>query len=112
MIFWQGLGIFSILIPMIAYIAVVSLVRSLTDNTYINTHSWPGALGMLLGAALVWLWALKLKKSARLLVDPQTGQTVRLTKKHTFFFIPMEYVAIIAGVLALSMFFVKRGVHH
>jgi hypothetical protein len=68
-----------------------------------------GRIGHSDGAAVVWLWAFKLKKPGRVLIDPQNGETVRLTKKHTFFFIPMEYIALMMGVVALGILLFKQG---
>ncbi len=109
MIVWQGLGLLAALIPIAGYVLMVKLVQASLGLDYTNTHSWPGALGTLLGAVAVWFLAQRLMGPGRTMVDQQTGQTVVLRKKHTLFFIPMHYFAAILAVVALGMLLFKSG---
>jgi hypothetical protein len=107
MIIWQGLGFLGAIIPIIFYVAVGLTMQAIVGKDYLAHHSWPGALGTLVGAFVVWFLALALDKPGRVLLDPQTGQTVELKKKHTLFFIPLKYLAIIFAVVAFGMLVFK-----
>ena len=109
MIVWQGFGFAAILIPILSYVVTVKLFQVLLSAAYTDTHAWPGALGTLIGAGLVFWLSVVLNKPGRTLVDPKTGQTVVLRRKHTLFWIPMQYLAAILAVVALGMLFVRSG---
>jgi hypothetical protein len=104
MVIWQGLGFLALVIPILGYVLVARLVGAMEGVGYLALHSWPGALGTLLGACLVWLLALWLDKPGRELTDPKTGEIVVLKRKHSLFFVPMKYVAILMAVIALGIF--------
>jgi hypothetical protein len=109
MLVWQGFGFLAVIIPIVSYVLTVKVAQAALGAIYMDSHSWPGALGTLLGAVIVWFMAQKLKGPGRTLVDPKTGQTVVLTKKHTVFFVPMHYVAVIMAVVAVGMLIFKQG---
>jgi hypothetical protein len=108
MIIWQGFGFLGVLIPVGCYILTALMVGSITGPNYLGLHSWPGALGTLVGAGLVWLLAQKLSGPGRILVDQQTGETVVLKKQHSLFFVPLRYVAVIMAVVALGILLFKH----
>ena len=66
-------------------------------------HNWAGSLALLLSAAIIWVLGNKLNGAPEKdLIDPQTGQTIRLRRrKHALFFIPMQYIAVFAVIVAL-----------
>ena len=109
MIFWQGWGILSLVIPALTYMGIVKMVQVGTSVAYTDTHSWPGAVGTLVGAAVVWYLGISLRGGDRTLLDPKTGQTIILRKRNSIFFVPMEYAGIILGVVALGMLIFKSG---
>ena len=88
MIVWQGLGFLGAIIPIVFYVVVGLLIQAVAGKDYLARHSWPGALGTLVGAFAVWFLALALDKPGRVLLDPQTGQTIQFKKRHTLFFVP------------------------
>jgi hypothetical protein len=107
MIIWQGFGFLGAIIPILFYVAVGLLMQAILGKDYLAHHSWPGALGTLLGAVAVWFLALMMDKPGRVLLDPQTGEKVELKQRHTLFFIPLKYLAIIFAVVALGMLVFK-----
>lgn len=110
MIIWQGFGFLAGLIPILCYVALVTLFQHVKGQMYTDSHSWVGALATLIGAALVGLLALQLQnRPGRTLLDPATGNTVVLRKKHTFFFIPMLWWAAVLAVAAAWMLVFKSG---
>ena len=108
MIVWSGYGILAGLIPVFCYFAVVKMCQAAYGVAYTNTHGWPGAVGTLIGAGAVWFVAQKLAASAKTLVDPATGQSIVLRKRHSLFFIPMEYWSYILVAVAAWMLFLKQ----
>jgi hypothetical protein len=105
MIIWQGFGFLGALIPIGCYVLSALVVRAIAGADYLAFHSWPGALGTLVGGGLVWLLGEKLNDAGRSLVDTKTGQTVVLKKRHTLFFIPLKIVAIALAVIAIGILF-------
>ena len=109
MIVWQGFGFPAVLLPSMMYVVTVKLLQGMLGAGYTDTHAWPGALGTLIGAGLVFWLSLALNKPGRTLVDRKTGQTVVLRKKHTLFWVPMQYLAVVLAVVALGMLVFKSG---
>ena len=107
MFIWQGLGFLGALLPLVFYVAFGLLIQAVVGKDYLVHHSWPGALGTLVGALAVWFLAMALDKPGRVLLDPKTGQTVEFKKQHTLFFIPLKYLAIVFTVVAFGMLIFK-----
>ncbi len=107
MIVWQGFGFLGPLVPMAGYVVLALLVGAIGGKPYLATHSWPGALGTLLGAALLFFISERLDRPGRLLVDPLNGETVVLKKKHTFFFLPLRYLALLFAAISVGMLLLK-----
>ena len=103
MIIWSGFGFLAGVIPVLCYMAMSKLCQIAYGPAYTDAHSWPGALGTLLGAMAVYVLAKKLDTPTRTLVDKATGETVVIKRKHTLFFIPME---IWAGILAIVSIYI------
>ena len=92
MLIWQGLGF---LVPVIL-MAVTAAAQWLTDSWlgggYYDGHGVPQLFATALAAALVTAIGLYLRgRGQRLVVDKQTGQDLVLRRRHTLFFIPMEF---------------------
>ena len=109
MIIWQGLGLLAVLIPIAMYALTVKVLQLALGVAYTDTHSWPGALGTILGAALVYLLAMRLDAPGRTLVDQRTGQTVIIKRKHTLFWVPMHILAMVLAAVGLGMLLLKSG---
>jgi hypothetical protein len=63
-------------------------------------------LAVFAGAVLVWLLGRKLNgQPGKILLDPETGQTVEIRKRHTLFWIPMQWISLfwIAAFVAWSV---------
>ena len=103
MIIWSGWGL---LVPLLAFacgMAGGAAVQPLTGERGIVVGV---GLGWLVAAGLVFLIARRLSARERVLVDPRTGQTVRLRRRDSLFFVPMRYwtwVLAVLGVLALAL---------
>jgi hypothetical protein len=103
MIIWQGWGLLAAFLPVLFYIITVLVVTAIAGEPYVSVHSWPGALGVLISAGAVW-WLVKvLGQPDRQLLDLQTGETVVFRKKHSLFFIPLQYFVFVLVAIAVWM---------
>ncbi|HEY8738953.1 MAG TPA: hypothetical protein VIO62_18160 [Candidatus Dormibacteraeota bacterium] len=99
---WRGWGI---LVALYALAAVVvgTVVRNAVGGG-IRAGVAIGVCEVLAGVA-VWFTGIRLNGEAdKALVDPNTGKEVRVRRRHTLFWIPMQYwapVLAIVGVIVL-----------
>ena len=106
MIVWKGYGI---LVPIATILVCLGMQLGL-DNLfykgYYNTEKWPIPLALSISAVIIWFVGRRLNKDTeRTLVDPKTGEEVKLVTNHTFFWIKVEYWAPIVFILGLWDFF-------
>jgi hypothetical protein len=94
MIIWQGWGI----LVAVVLVAVMMLEHTVLKWAGITVEA-PGTHDLIIfavSAAILFAldWYIS-KKTGKIYVDPETGKNVRVGAKHTFFFIPMRYWAVI-----------------
>jgi hypothetical protein len=95
MIVWQGFGFLAALIPII-FIGVIGAI----DETHTMTYGFEMAL--ILSAVAVWFVGKKLNsKQGKILIDPETNAPVEIKNKHTLFWIPMEWFAVVIAAFAI-----------
>ncbi len=106
MVIWSGWGILTVLIA--ALISGTFAVGGVSLFDMAGLHRWSGlpfGLGLLAAAAVNWWIGRRLNSTpGRMLTDQATGQTVVLRRRHSLFFIPMQWWSVplaIAGVLML-----------
>ncbi len=98
MIVWQGFGFLAALIP-----AALLVVLGILSKSSPVAHGVE--LALLASAALVWFLGRRLNGGAdRVLVDPKTNEEVRLKSKHTLFWVPMEWIALLLAAAGLYVF--------
>ncbi|MGC1310310.1 MAG: hypothetical protein WA885_24030 [Phormidesmis sp.] len=104
-IIWRGWGILAIVIPAIAVVLVEMLADAvLGEGAYQQNNEWLFALGLLIASPIVWLVGRRLNQTQpRQLVDPTTGETVILQKRHSMFFIKFEYWAFVFVAIAAAL---------
>ncbi|SDA40074.1 MULTISPECIES: hypothetical protein [unclassified Janthinobacterium] len=101
MLIWQGFGILAPLICLIVVMAAQALFGVTLGEAYTKSHAWPLALAFLLAAAASWYAGVRLNSApGRELIDPATQERVILRKRHTLFWIPMQYIAVLMVVMA------------
>lgn len=101
MIIWQGFGFLVAIIPF-SLLLIFSLMG--IDKNF----KFADEITLLASAIVVWFVGRKLNsKPAKVLMDPQTNQEVILKNKHTMFWIPMEYYAILFAIGAAGILFNK-----
>ncbi len=85
MIIWSGKGI---LVPLILFIPLLALAKLLptqyADSSFV--------LSFLLGGVACWVLGKRWNKQAeKIFLDVETGQRVKFSRRHTLFWIPMQY---------------------
>ena len=109
MIIWSGWGI--LVIPVVA----ISVAAFAIGAESAGLKAVDGmAAGFVAAAPLLWLLGRKLNgpDTSRTLVDPESGETVVLRRRHALFFIPVQYWAIpsaIVAALLLTLLFLPTG---
>lgn len=94
-IVWQGWGLLSIVIP-VAF-AVAGAALGLGDTGI--------AIGVFIGAIVnAWLGYKLNTKPGKILVDPATEEQVELRRKHTVFWIPMQYLSVLWLLFSVLLF--------
>ena len=110
MLIWRGKGLVALVIAVIinvlineganAYFGVPEGVKH-----YREAHPWLWLLGMGLSAIACWYFGVFVEKqdqeNAKCLLDPETGQQVRLIERHDLFWIPIKWWSIIWLALGL-----------
>ncbi|MEW4567441.1 hypothetical protein AB1L88_06195 [Tautonia sp. JC769] len=108
MVIWSGWGFLVGVITFGCLIATEFLVEEVyQDEQFYQANGWPKLAGFLASAVIVgvvgrWIG----RKQGRVLIDPETGEEVRVGGNNTFFFIPMEKWAPILLVLGVIFLFV------
>ncbi len=113
MIIWSGYGFLAALIPFAFFFLASALTSRSGAAISGTTHNWPGAIALLLAAVAVWILGTRLNSTpGRALIDPQTGQSVRLRRTHSLFFIPMQYTAVLAIIAAIVVLMSQPAAQH
>lgn len=100
MIVWSGWGI--LVVPLV--VVTVGIFGFATGAAGLNEVGGIIA-GFLVAAPLTWLLGQKLNgpDASRTLVDPETGEAVVLRRRHSLFFIPVQYWSIPCVILAVVL---------
>ncbi len=103
---WQGLGFLAVVIPLCVLIIGQLAADALFGQGYYTAHHSMFATLMVLSAAAIWYLGKALNgRPGRVLVDPKTGQQVELKTKHTLFWIPLQWTALLVAVLGVWSLF-------
>lgn len=95
---WQGWGLLSILIPVVCLVPFMSLPNGLGLG-----------VGLLVGAAANAYVGHKLNNQpGKTYIDPATGGEVVFRKKHTLFYIPMQYISVLWAVMGVFALFTSH----
>ncbi|WP_411680960.1 hypothetical protein [Clostridium thailandense] len=105
MIIWNGLGI---LAPIIAFASLVLTEYSVeilfNNQNYYQEHGWPKFLAFLIAGILCFFIGRALNKNnSKIYIDKETGKEILIKKRHSFFFINMEYWAIIFLIIGMAV---------
>lgn len=109
MIVWQGLGFLVVVFAILAFIGVQYALDAIFGTGFYAETAWAKVLAGVLAAILIGVVGYKLNnKEGKIVIDPDTNQEIRLVKKHTLFWIPMQYWAPLSIVISVYLaYFVK-----
>ena len=101
-IIWSGWGVLTILFAIAGAGlggALHEIIPALSDHVAIT-------IGLLAAAALNWWAGIRLNnRPGRELVDPTTGGRVILMRRHTLFWVPMQYYSALLVLIAVMALF-------
>ena len=99
MIFWKGWGILGLLFP----ILIVSMLVLLGYSDEDRAANWIYFIGLTLSAVPVWFLGKHLNRDKdEVYVNERTGKRVKMGYRHTLFFIPLQYYAIVYPILGIA----------
>jgi hypothetical protein len=101
-IVWQGLGAYAFVVPFFLYLGIFGIGTVVLGAEAARQQAGVlGGLALLLSAALLYWFSQRITRTrpARTLVDKETGQEVVLHEKHTFFFVPIRYWAVLYAAI-------------
>jgi hypothetical protein len=103
MLVWQRLGVLAFLIPAILYNMFNYAADSIHGAGYSKAHYGPAIASLLLSAVLVAGFGLWVSSYSETIVEPKSGLERICRGKHTLFFIPMQYFAVVLVAIAVYM---------
>ena len=108
MVVWQGLGILVPFVVIVTMAAVQWLADLMMGGGFYSHHTATQVTAALLAAVFVTALGLYLRgKGGRVVVDKETGREIVLRRRHTLFFIPIEYWGLVVVVLGAFVTFSK-----
>lgn len=108
MIVWQGAGFSGILVPFVFVLLGNFGLDKIFGDGYYSSHAW-APMAILLASALVvwWLGKRLVNLPGKELIDPKTQEKVILKERHTIFWMPLHYFAVVLATVAILMPLVK-----
>jgi len=99
---WSGYGFLAFLIPIALVLAGHLGTDALLGGGWYAAHKAAAAVLLMVAAALVWVVGVKLNSDpGRVLVDPQTQEQVVFKRRHTIFWIPMQWASALIAAMAI-----------
>ncbi len=99
MLVWTGWGILALPLFALGGLGGTSLGEALGLQVGNNAGT---AVGLLAAAIVTWVLGRRLNRP-RTAFDPRTGAPVTVANLHRLMFVPLQYVGVCGGVLALSV---------
>ncbi len=111
MIIFSGFGFLVLIFGIGAAFVMTAATRGIGgDPAYWANHGWPKLVAGLMAGALTYVVGRYLnKRTSKVLMDPDTMQSVNVGARHSMFFIPMEYWGVILVILGVVAMFVEKS---
>jgi len=115
MIIWRGMGFLALIVAMVMNTALQVATDGLGIpegfKHYRDAHGWVWILGMGLSAAGCWFLGKWLEarevKNGKVVIDKESGQEIRLIRRHDMFWIPVKWWAVIWAVVGVWIVLAK-----
>jgi hypothetical protein len=105
---WEGLGFIAFLFPFLFALLGEFSIDAIFGIGYYSSHAWSPALSLLISAPVIWYLGIKLNnKPGHVVIDPKTQREIIIRKRHTLFWIPLQYCSIVIIILSIVLFFHK-----
>ncbi len=105
MIVWKGWGLLALLIPLGLSIGTGLCVDSYYGEKFYQNSTWMMPSIFIVSAVVVfWLGRKVNSQPARILIDPETNEEVKLKTIHSMFWIPLQYWSLILIGVAVWMY--------
>ena len=103
MLVWRGMGFLVLVIAALGYVAGGS-VGDLVGQE--EARAIGSGLGLIISGVVTWLLGQRWNgEPERTLVDVETGEPVIFRRRHSLFFIPMQWWGLVVGVMGLASLF-------
>lgn len=106
MVIWSGLG-YLVLVILLADSLLIQLISgALTNNSrYFQENSMLLVLSLWLSSAIIYFLGRWLNsRKAKIYIDKETGQEIKIQNNHRLFFIPMQYWGLLTFIGGLVIF--------
>lgn len=105
MLIWRGYGFVVPIITILVCLIVQLSFDAVFFKGYYSLNKWPVLLALFIAAISIWFVGKRLNQnSERILLDPKTGEEVKLVSTHSLFWIRVEYWAPILIVIGIISF--------
>lgn len=101
MLIWSKGGILAPIAAAFSLILTEYLVNVLFNQNYYQDHGWPKFIALSIAGLLCLLFGHLLNNEEKTYIDKETGKEVIMRKKHSFFFIAIEYWGIIFPIIGI-----------
>jgi len=110
MLVWKGWGFLVFLIPLFCSLLIQFILDSNFGDGFYKSTSWTMPLVFIFSAVPTCILGYKLNnKAGRIVVDIETNERIELKEKHSFFWIPMQYWAVIIIGISAWMYLANIG---
>lgn len=101
MLIWSRGGILAPITAAFSLILTEYLVNISFNQNYYQDHGWPKFIALSIAGLLCLLLGHILNDEGKTYINKETGKEVILRKKHSFFFIDIEYWGIIFPIIGI-----------
>jgi hypothetical protein len=93
MIIWQGCGGLVAIITFISALIANIIADSAGGQGYWERHKWPLGVALVISGVISWYLGdyIRIWFPGRVVIDKKTGKEFTIERRHTLFFIPMNY---------------------
>ncbi|BFK80679.1 hypothetical protein I3900191A7_08240 [Clostridium baratii] len=101
MLIWSRGGILAPIMAAFSLILTEYLVNISFSQNYYQDHGWPKFIALSIAGLLCLLLGHILNDEGKTYINKETGKEVILRKKHSFFFIDIDYWGIIFPIIGI-----------
>lgn len=108
MLIWSRGGILAPIMAAFSLILTEYLVNISFNQNYYQDHGWPKFIALSIAGLLCLLLGHILNDEGKTYINKETGKEVILRKKHSFFFISIEYWGIIFPIIGIISWIISN----